>query len=108
MRIARVQERLEQTELRVRRALTTADVGRPPIDLEDPSSDIVDITGRDASRELERLRDEVALLSQRAAAAEDARRRAEAALEAVTNGADTEPPTVLVDPAPDTLPPAGS
>ena len=108
MRIARVQERLEQTELRVRRALTTADVGRPPIDLEDPSSDIVDITGRDASRELERLRDEVALLSQRAAAAEDARRRAEAALEAVTNGGDTEPPTVLVDPAPDTLPPAGS
>lgn len=108
VRIARVQERLEQTELRVRRALTTAEVGRPPIDLEDASSDIVDITGRDASRELERLRDEVALLSERAAAAEDARRRAEAALEAITNGGEPEPPAVLSDPSPDTLPPAGS
>jgi chromosome segregation ATPase len=108
VRIARVQERLEQTELRVRRALTTAEVSRPSIDLDDPSSDIVDITGRDASRELERLREEVALLSDRAAAADDARRRAEAALEALTNGGDQDAPTVPVDPAPDTLPPAGT
>ena len=92
VRIARVQERLEQTELRVRRALTTAEVAGGPGGLEPATGGIIDITGRDAERELERLRDEVTVLAERAVESDDARRRAEDELAAIrtTEAADAE------------------
>jgi hypothetical protein len=102
VRIARVQERLEQTELRVRRALTTADAGTPAIGLENDPDEIVDVTGRDAQRELEKLREDVNLLAERAAAEEEGRRRAEAELAALRDAqrVSPEPPAAPEDPLP--------
>ncbi len=99
LRIARVQERLEQTELRVRRALTTAEVAGPARSLDPDPGDIIDITGRDAQRELDKLRDEVTVLAERATDEEEARQRAEHELAAL-RGRETSTPAGPVGESP--------
>jgi chromosome segregation ATPase len=106
LRIARVQERLEQTELRMRRALTTAEAGGPTVSLEEGSAVIVDITGHDARLELGRLREEVTLLAERATSADAARRRAEEELAAVRG--QGSPVLPQADPFPEAPPPGNA
>ncbi len=90
LRIARVQKRLEQTELRVHRALSIAD-GNGSTHEADPGG-IVDITGHEAQQELDKLREEVALLAERATDAEQACLRAEEELAALQGRATSTAP----------------